>query len=77
MTGGSRTPCFGFQTPGEVRSDNAERFSAYSGAATAERSDPREKESFERWQAQLAHRDRWLKSRREERRWQAKWQAAG
>jgi hypothetical protein len=43
----------------------------------AERPSTREKESFERWQAQLAHRDRWLKSRREERRWQAKWQAAG
>jgi hypothetical protein len=42
-----------------------------------ERSEARQRESFERWQSQVAHRDRWLKSRREERRWQAKWKAAG
>ncbi len=44
---------------------------------SADRSETRQRESYERWQSQVAHRDRWMKTRREERRWQARWKAAG
>lgn len=37
----------------------------------------RHSESFARWKSQVEQRDRWMKSRREERRWHARWKAAG
>lgn len=56
-----------FETPIEIDSRTADN----------ERSQSRQQESFARWQTQVAQRDRWLQSRREERRWQARWKAAG
>lgn len=37
----------------------------------------REEERLARWQASLERRERWLKARREERKWEHRWRAAG
>ena len=34
-------------------------------------------ERLQRWQARLEQRERWLKDRQDERRWEARWKAAG
>ncbi len=36
-----------------------------------------EVERLKRWQARLEQRERWLKSRQEEKKWEARWKAAG
>ncbi len=44
-----------------------------SNTSTAESDEQR----LQRWQARLEQRERWLKDRQDERRWEARWKAAG
>jgi len=48
-----------------------------AAAAVADAPDEAEGDRLRHWQERLEHRERWLKTRLDERRWEARWKAAG
>ena len=64
------------ESDGFTPSDPAPEPVEAAGRASTPTTDDDE-ERLRRWQARLDQRDRWLKDRQDERRWEARWKSAG